>query len=289
MGKNNQTEIDAAYRHCESIARAHYENFPVASLAIPRNIRPLIYSVYAFARTADDFADEGSLGPGERLRKLDEWGARLEECYSGRAEHPIFVALGETIRRTNIPRELFDHLLTAFRMDVTIVRHPTFEKLLEYCSFSANPVGRIILILFGEGNERNFRNSDKICTALQLTNFWQDIGVDMGKGRIYLPLEDMARFGYTETRLLVKECDADFKALLKFQVDRTRGLFEEGKRLASDVRGRLGFELNLTVRGGLAVLRAIEQRRYDVFSARPAISAAGKIAILTAAMMKRQI
>ena len=174
-------DIPGAYRHCEQLTRSHYENFPVASLFLPKEKRPFLWSIYAFARTADDFADEGTLSAGERLRRLDEWEARLDGCVAGDADDPVFIALGDTLRKTGVPRELLTDLLTAFRMDVTMNRYRTFQDLLGYCRYSANPVGRLVLHLFDNATPRTITLSDTVCTALQLANFWQDVRVDWAK------------------------------------------------------------------------------------------------------------
>ncbi len=264
--------VREAYEYCEKMARAHYENFPVASLFIPSDKRRFIWSIYAFARTADDFADEGTLPERERLARLDDWGRQLEACYRGSASHPVFVALADTAGTTGISYGLLADLLTAFRMDVTTHRYSTFQDLLGYCRFSANPVGRLVLRIFGDDSERNVLLSDSICTALQLTNFWQDAAIDRQKGRIYMPLEDMRRFGYTESDLAQNVVDARFRELLKFQVDRTYVLFRAGAPLVSEATPRLRFELGLTLNGGMTILRKIERASYDVLHGRPELT-----------------
>jgi phytoene synthase len=239
-----------------------------------------VYSIYAFARTADDFADEASLTPNERLERLDEWGRNLDECFAGRAEGPVFIALAETVRRLGIPREPFHDLLTAFRMDVRQSRFGTFSDLLQYCAFSANPVGRLVLHVFGAVSERSVSLSDKICTALQLANFWQDVSVDWQKGRIYIPLEDFKRFGYTEGELSRQVVNENFRNMMKFQVDRTQCLFREGEPLLREAPPSLRFELRLTLLGGLRILRKIEKARYNVLAVRPTVSILDKAVII---------
>lgn len=284
-----------AFRYCERIARGHYENFPVASLAVPRGIRPYVWAVYAFARAADDFADEGARTPAERLRDLESWERALDETVAAAGApaavrearapaSPVFAALGETIARTSLPVQPLYDLLSAFRADVTTPRHATFDDLLGYCRCSANPVGRLLLHLFGAATAPAVERSDDICTALQLANFWQDVAVDLQKDRIYLPLDDLGRFGYTETDLRAGTVDERFRALMKFQADRTRALFLRGRPLFGMVGGRLRFELDLTWRGGMAVLDAIERSGYDVFRARPAVGRADRLRILAAAI-----
>jgi hydroxysqualene synthase len=281
--------VGESFLHCERIAKEHYENFPVASLAVPRNLRPYVWTVYAFARAADDFADEGTGSPAERLRALDSWERQLDDALAGRPGGPVFVALAETVARTSIPVQLLRDLLTAFRMDVTRSRHQTFDDLLGYCRCSANPVGRLVLHLFGAASAATVDRSDDLCTALQLTNFWQDIAVDLQKDRIYLPLDDLRRFGYTETDLRSSAMDARFRGLMKFQVARTRALFLRGRPLLGMVRGRLRFELDLTWRGGVAILDAIERSRYDVFRSRPVVGRADRLRILAAAIVSGRI
>ena len=276
--------VGESFLHCERVAKKHYENFPVASLAVPRNLRPYVWAVYAFARAADDFADEGAGTPAERLQALDSWEKQLDEALAGRPGGAVFVALAETVAQTSIPVQLLRDLLTAFRMDVTTPRHQTFDDLLGYCRCSANPVGRIVLHLFGATSAATVDRSDDVCTALQLTNFWQDIAVDLKKDRIYLPLDDLRRFGYTETDLRAPAIDARFRGLMKFEVDRTRALFLRGRPLMGMVRGRLRCELDLIWRGGVAILDAIERSGYDVFRSRPVVGRADRLRILAAAI-----
>ena len=277
---------DEAYKYCERVAREHYENFPIASLILPRQKRRYIASIYAFARAADDFADEGSLSPGDRLAKLDAWEEQLYACYAGRADHPIFIALAETAARTGIPRDLPAALLTAFRMDVTQHRYQNFRELLRYCENSANPVGRIVLHLFGADNASTRSLSDHVCTALQLANFWQDVAVDLARGRIYIPLEDFDRFEYTEIELDGKIVDDRFRNLMQFQIQRTRELFRAGAPLLAAVGQPLRFELALTLGGGDAVLSKIETLKYDVLNHRPSLSVGSKLAILATTVMR---
>ena len=279
--------IKKAFEYCERITRRHYENFPVASLLIPPSLRPYIAAIYAFARTADDFADEGELSIQERMARLDEWEEKLDRCFEGEATDPIFVAIAETVSRCGIPKKPLADLLTAFRMDVTLNRFPTFHDLLGYCAHSANPVGRLILYIFSSATERTIQFSDNICTALQLANFWQDVSVDWQKGRTYLPLEDLQRFGYTESDLAVGKYDERFCRLLKFQVDRTRRYFESGKPLLAEAPDGLRFELRLTWFAGQTVLRKIEQAHYDVFNKRHVITSLDKAGIFLKAIVRK--
>jgi squalene synthase HpnC len=284
---SGSSDIRAAFAYCEELARTHYENFPVASRFLPRAQRPFVAAVYAFARTADDFADEGNLPAATRLAKLDDWQQKLDDCYEGRADHPVFVALAETAARTGIPRQLFADLLTAFRLDVTTTRFRDAGELMEYCSFSANPVGRIILHIFGNATPRTFVLSDSICSGLQLANFCQDVSVDWRNGRLYIPLEDLDRFGYTEAALGEGRVDARFIACMQLQVSRARNLLVEGRPLVQEAVPPLRFELALTVRGGLAILGAVEHVGWDVLHHRPALSLMTKAAIVAAALADR--
>jgi len=272
------------------MARAHYENFPVGSLLAPKDRRKHVYSIYAFARTADDFADEsyetGELTEAWRLAALDDWERKLEDCYQGRADHPVFIALAETVRELRLPIQLFRDLLSAFKQDVIKRRYEDFDEVLDYCARSANPVGRLILLLFDYREGRLAELSDCICTALQLTNFWQDVEVDIRKDRIYLPQNEMARFGVSVDDLLEKRFSAQYAALLKFQVDRTWRLFDRGKALPSLVSGRLAVELRLTWLGGTRILERIEEMEYDTLNARPKISTADKISLLVKALWR---
>jgi hydroxysqualene synthase len=276
--------IEQAFAACQQITRDHYENFPVASLLLPARQRPFVAAVYAFARTADDFADEGSLPPAERLARLDDWQHALERAYKGEADHPIFIALAETAARTGIPQKLFTDLLTAFRMDVQKKRYRNFQEILEYCRFSANPVGRIVLHLFNEVSPEKLHWSDQICTGLQLANFWQDVRVDMEKDRIYLPLEDLSHFEYTEDDLRAGRDDRRFRDLIEFQVRRARGFLVGGRPLVSAVGFRLRLELALTVRGGLAILDAVERSREGVVRVRPHLTTMNKLLLLGGAL-----
>ncbi len=272
--------IEQSFRYCENLAYGHYENFPVASFLIPREKRRHIAAIYAFARTADDFADEPGLNERERMRRLIDWEKELEDCYAGLARREIFNALKETIREYDIPRDLFMRLLKAFKSDVVTRRHATFHDLLRYCTDSANPVGRLVLLLFGYREAKLFEWSDHICTALQLANFWQDVTVDLDKDRVYLPLEDLRRFGVSEQQLLSRSFTPAFRNLLEFQVTRTREYFEKGKPLLESVGRNLRLELRLTWRGGMEILRKIENAGYDVLKERPRLSKKDKLTLL---------
>jgi phytoene synthase len=262
--------IRAAYVECRRLARRHYENFPVASLLVPRDKRDALAAIYAFARYADDLADEP--GIEGRLEKLAAWRELLRECFSGKARHPVFLALQDSARRFHLSFENFENLLRAFESDVEVNRRRDFSSLLAYCACSANPVGRLVLELFGQREPELFALSDCICTALQLTNFWQDVAVDLERDRIYLPLEDLQRFNYTLDDLRAKRVDGRWGELLKFEIARTRALFEQGKMLPERAAPELRLQLRLTWLGGMTVLRRIESVGYDVFRRRPSLS-----------------
>jgi len=281
------TLIDSSFKYCEQIAKGHYENFPVASLLLPKEKRKYVYAIYAFARAADDFADEEGIegGAAKRLALLDEWNGKLRDCYSGKAYDPIFIALAETVKDNRIPIEPLENLLNAFRQDVVKQRYEKFDELLEYCRNSANPVGRLVLMIFGCHDEEFFKYSDKICTALQLTNFWQDIEVDLRKERIYLPAEDITKFGYSYKELELKQENESFRSLVKFEVERTKKIFDEGRKLidmtaaAGKELKKLSKELKLTWNGGTTILKKIEEINYNVLNQRPSISGFDKIKI----------
>ncbi|MFQ6019524.1 MAG: squalene synthase HpnC [Dehalococcoidia bacterium] len=264
---------EEGFAYCRALALSHYENFTVASWFLPRWARPHMYAVYAYCRGVDDLGDEAS---GSRMAQLDQWEAELHRCYQGRPSHPAFVALQETIRRFDIPPEPFIKLVEANRMDQRIQRYPTYDDLLHYCRHSANPVGHLVLYLFGYRDEERQRLADATCTALQLANFWQDARRDWEKGRVYIPLEDMRRFGYSEEELARGEHNRAFRDLMAFQVARARQLFAQGLPLIDRVDGRLRLDLRLFSLGGLAILDAIEAGDYDMLHRRPALSRAKK-------------
>lgn len=283
--------VPEAFAYCEGMARAHYENFPVGSLLVPKARRKHVYSIYAFARTADDFADEG-YDSGEwtearRLAALTDWEHKLDESFAGRAEHPVFVALAATAAELKLPVQLFKDLLSAFKQDVIKRRYADFAEVLDYCTRSANPVGRLILLLFDYRDERLHQLSDHICTALQLANFWQDVAVDIKKDRIYLPQEEMMRFGVTEEDLRNRRFSAAYADLLRFQVERTREIFALGQTLPAQVRGRLAVELRLTWLGGMRILERIEALGYDTLNARPKITTSDKLVLFLRALVTR--
>jgi hydroxysqualene synthase len=270
MMSASENALRAAYAECQLLASRHYENFPTASFLVPRDKRDALAAVYAFARYADDIADEP--GVENRLEKLADWRAKLDACYEGKFEHPVFLALRDSAERFQLSRQNFENLLRAFESDVVVNRHANFNSLLNYCTCSANPVGRLVLELFGYHDVHLFDLSDNICTALQLTNFWQDVAVDFSRDRIYLPLEDMARFGYTLDDLGACRCDERWRDLLAFEIARTRELFERGRSLPEEVQRKLRTQLRLTWLGGMSILAKIEAAGYDIFHRRPSLS-----------------
>lgn len=282
--------ISSSFKYCEDLTKSHYENFPVASLLIPKSKRKYIYAIYSFARAADDFADEPNIegGKEKRLVLLDEWNAKLRDCYNGKAYDPIFIALSVTVKDCSIPLELFENLLNAFRQDVVKNRYDSFEELLKYCENSANPVGRLVLTVFGKNDEKMFYYSDKICTALQLANFWQDVSVDIKKDRIYIPKDVLEKYNYTEDDLFNLKYNESFSGLLKTLVEKTETIFAEGKELLllisrDEIMKRLSWELNLTWLGGKEILEKIKSLNYDVLHHRPKLNLFDKIKLVTKA------
>jgi squalene synthase HpnC len=248
----------------------HYENFPVASILLPRRLVPAVEAIYAFARSADDLADEGDAAPAQRLAALQAYDSALDGIAAGREpESPLFRRLAGALREHALPLQPLRDLLSAFRQDVVTTRYPDYASLLDYCRRSANPVGRLMLGLHGSADPASLRESDAVCTALQLINFWQDVAIDIGKGRIYLPLEDLARFEVSEDDIRQARTGPAWEALMAFEVARARALMLEGAPLATRLPGRFGWELRLVVQGGLRILEAIEQANYDVFRRRP--------------------
>jgi squalene synthase HpnC len=278
--KGRYWTAEDGFRFCEKIARDHYENFPVASLFVPKELRRYVWAIYAFARTADDFADEPGYTLAERMDNLTRWEQYLLDCYNGNPTHRIFAALAETVERFQIPIELFQDLLAAFRSDVTVRRYETFDDVLAYCRKSANPIGRLILILFNYRAEAPTSYSDNICTALQLTNFWQDVSSDRKNNRIYIPLEDLEEFGCTEESVLQSAPGEQFGNLMAFEVQRTVDLFVAGRPLLSLVDKKLAFELKITWNGGMRILKKIHELGYNVLQHRPRLLWTDKLGLL---------
>jgi squalene synthase HpnC len=262
-----------AQSYCKWLATSHYENFSVATWFLPKHLHQHFFNVYAYCRISDDLGDE--VGDTElSLALLERWEQELDACYAGAggARHSVFIALAETIREFGIPKHEFADLLTAFRQDQTTPRYESFEDLLDYCKNSANPVGHLVLYLCGYKDEERQRLSDFTCTALQLANFWQDVSVDWKKGRVYLPLEDLRRFGVSEEQIGEGRFSRQFGELMRFEVQRAREWFAQGLPLVKQVNRSLALDLELFSRGGLAILRAIEEQGYDVLTRRPALS-----------------
>ena len=278
--------LEEAQRYCSRLAHSHYENFSVVTWFLPKHLHQHFYNIYAYCRISDDLGDE--VGDKQQsLLLLDEWEAELKQCYSGEPRHPVFVALRETIREFDIPQHEFSDLLIAFRQDQTITRFPTFEDVLGYCHYSANPVGHLVLYLCGYRDAERQQLSDYTCTALQLANFWQDVAVDYEKGRIYLPLDSMAKFGVSESDIANRNATPQFRALLKFEVERARDWFKRGLPLAKMVDRSLALDIELFSRGGLAILDAIERQNYDVLTRRPVISKPRKLWLVARAALGR--
>ncbi len=275
--------LSAEYAYCERLARAHYENFPVASTLLPKTMRPHVAAVYAFARIADDIADEvvEPLTPDERRARLDDWLARLHRMVDGsgqdrepiRGDGCVLAALAASIRSCRLPMELFDALISAFRQDTTTVRYATWSELFDYCRRSANPIGRLVLRIAGLDDRSLDVPSDAVCTALQLTNFWQDLEVDWSRGRLYVPEECWRPAGAEERDLTARHLTASWRRALAEATEKTRELFAEGRAIGDRVSGRLGFELRLTWLGGMRILERLERDGFDVFRSRPTLGA----------------
>jgi squalene synthase HpnC len=306
--------LEEAQAYCERLGRRHYENFSVATWFLPKRLRPHFYSVYAYCRISDDLGDEVG-DPQLALALLDEWERELEATYcslggveqgfspavggdrKSRASapevngprHPVFIALRETIRACQIPQHKFSDLLKAFRQDQTVHRYETFDDVLGYCRYSANPVGHLVLYVCGYRDAERQQLADYTCTALQLANFWQDVSVDWQKGRIYLPLEDMQRFGVSERDIADRRPTPEFLKLMKFELERAGEWFESGLPLVDRVDRQLAIDIELFSRGGQEILKAIERQGYDVLRQRPVISSARKVWLVARAAGQRLI
>jgi squalene synthase HpnC len=265
---SSSPELEAAYAWCREYSRAHQENFTVVSWVLPKALRPHFFSLYAFCRYTDDLGDEAE---GDRLAQLDEWERKLLGCYEGLRKDPIFAALGSTIDRYRIPPEPFLDLIEANRMDQRISRFATYDDLLDYCHRSATPVGRMVLHVLGYREETRQALADQTCIGLQLANFWQDVTVDWRKGRVYLPEEDMARFGVSTADIEHRRDGPAFRSLIRFEVERAQALFDEGRQLEAMVDRRARADVRLFRLGGEATLAAIAAHQYDVLTARPTI------------------
>jgi phytoene synthase len=265
----------------------HYENFPVASVLLPRDLRRPVELIYAFARQADDFADEGDAPAAQRLASLEGFSRELDRIERGEPAHlPLFADLGEVIRAHRLPLAPFRDLLSAFSQDVVKARYADFDEVLDYCRRSANPVGRLLLHLYRANEADNVRLADRICTSLQLVNFWQDVAVDWRKDRVYLPQDEMAEYGVSESQIARGETDGRWRALMKFQVERTQAMMAEGAPLGARLPGRIGFELRMIVAGGNRILRKLGTIEGDVFRRRPVLGPADWILMFGRALLR---
>jgi len=282
--------LPVAYQHCRQIAAAHYENFPVASHLLPRHLREPVSVIYAFARTADDFADEGDYNPAERLQLLADYEARLQCLMDGEpVTDPIFIALGDVIQRHGLPIELFRDLLSAFTQDVTQQRYASFSDVLDYCQRSANPVGRLLLFLYGHASSAKLALSDHICTALQLINFLQDLTQDFDEhNRIYLPQDEMQTYRVSEAHLRNRISDNAMQQLIQLQIQRTSALLLAGAPLGNQLPGRIGFELRLIIQGGGRILQKLHNNGGDVFR-RPRLRKSAYLAIFWDALQNKSV
>ena len=280
--------LSEAYRYCQDVAAEHYENFPVASRLLPRRFRQPITVIYAFARTADDFADEGDRSPAERLKLLDDYEARLQRLIAGMpGSEPVFIALADVIKRYALPIGLFQDLLSAFSQDVTKQRYENFDEVMDYCRRSANPVGRLLLYLYNQAETENLSLSDQICTALQLINFLQDLSQDFDEhNRIYLPQDEMRKYQVSETELRDRVNNTAMQARIEVQIKRARALLLAGAPLGNKLPGRIGLELRMIIQGGMRILRKLEEHGGNVFL-RPRLKKSDYLAMLWNALLNR--
>jgi squalene synthase HpnC len=276
--------LEESREYCRQLARSHYENFSVATWFLPKRLRQDFVNVYAYCRISDDLGDEVG-DAAASLALLDEWQRELDACYQGNPRHPVFVALAETVRKFAIPKHEFSDLLIAFRQDQTVTRFETFEDVLAYCHYSANPVGHLVLYLCGYRDAEHQQLSDYTCTALQLANFWQDVTVDYAKGRIYLPLEDLRHYSVTEKDLAHNLNTTAFCEMMKFEVERAREWFQRGLPLIKKVDAALAIDIELFSRGGQEILNAIERQHFAVLGRRPVISKTRKLALVSRAAL----
>jgi squalene synthase HpnC len=276
--------LEESQEYCRHLARTHYENFSVATWFLPKKLRQDFLNVYAYCRISDDLGDEVGDATAS-IALLDEWQQQLDACYEGNPRHPVFVALKETVRKFEIPKHEFSDLLIAFRQDQTVTRFETFNNVLAYCRYSANPVGHLVLYLCGYSDAERQQLSDYTCTALQLANFWQDVTTDYAKGRIYLPLEDLRHYSVTEEDIQQNRNTPAFQEMMKFEVERAREWFDPGLPLIGKVDKELAVDLELFSRGGQEILNAIERQNYAVLGRRPVISKPRKLALVARAAL----
>ena len=283
------SQTQKAYQYCLEIVRSHYENFPVASLLLPRTLRQPIAVIYAFARSADDFADEGQLSEQQRLEKLNAYSQQLEALGKTQATDPIFIALNDVINRHQLPLPLFNDLLTAFKQDVTKKRYANFTEVLNYCQHSANPVGRLLLHLIHQATPENLQRSDAICSALQLINFLQDIHQDYDENnRIYFPQDEMQQWGVNETMIKQQQSDDAMRSLVNQQLQRAKTMMLSGAPLGNRIPGRFGLQLRMMINGGLQVLKLLENQQQNVFS-RPRLNTRDWFTIVFNSLIKKTI
>ncbi|MFO0945406.1 MAG: squalene synthase HpnC [Planctomycetota bacterium] len=275
--------LDQSRAYVLGLAKAHYENFPVVSLLFPKKLRPHVASIYAYCRWSDDLADEVT-GSDASLGLLDWWERELDACFAGDSRHPVMIALGETVRAFAIPREPFIDLLSAFRQDQSTFAYETFEDLLDYCRRSANPVGRLVLYLLGSHEESRLFASDSVCTGLQLANFWQDVARDQAIGRIYLPREDMLRFGVSNEEIVERRFSPRFADLLAFEVNRAETFLLQGAGVINGLPWRMRWVIGCFAQGGLALLRKIRQSGHDVLRERPRLRHRDTLFVMANAM-----
>ena len=278
--------LEESREYCRRLARTHYENFSVVTWFLPKRLRQDFLNVYAYCRISDDLGDEVG-DPAAALALLDEWQTELDACYTGSPRHPVFVALADTVKKFSIPKHEFSDLLIAFRQDQTVTRFETFDDVLAYCRYSANPVGRLVLYLCGYHDAERQQLSDYTCTALQLANFWQDVSVDYGKGRIYLPLEDLRRYSVSQEDLAQNRNTPAFCEMMKFEVERAREWFDRGLPLINKVDKELALDIELFSRGGQEILDAIERQGFAVLGRRPVISKPRKLALVARAALRK--
>ncbi len=278
--------VNEAFDLCRNLAKTHYENFPVGSFLLPRHKRRHIYALYAFCRFVDFLGDQAK---GNRLELLETWEEDLRRCYGGIPNHPILLALQISIQTFDIPIEPFLKLIKANRMDQDKVRYSTYHELAYYCEHSANPVGHLVLYIFGYNEAKLHSLSDYVCTALQLTNFWQDVVNDFNMGRIYIPLEDMAIFGYTEEDLGQKLNNNNLRELMAFEVARARNFYAKGTELVKYLDGAFKIEVAVFIKGGMKILDEIKRQRYDVISNRPSLSKWNKLGLTVSTLFNMLI
>jgi len=276
---NTPMTLRRAKKYCRQLARRHYENFTVASFLLPRRLKQHFCNVYAYCRWADDLADETG-DPKKSLALLGWWETQLRDCYRGRASHPVFLALAETIETFEIPADPFIDLLVAFRQDQRVTRYETIDQILEYCRYSANPVGRLVLYLGECFSAERARLADSVCTGLQLANFCQDVARDWERGRIYLPMTDCQRFGYAEASFEKRECNDAFRRLLAVEVEQAEGFLRAGLPLVKSVPPELQLDISLFIHGGLAILQAVRKLNFDVWTRRPTVAKMEKFRLL---------